>query len=251
MGLVLQPLLPEIQVFASHSMLAVAAIESQWRSIVLTRQMIMSGQYLDSFDTLPDSLRWDQARIFESMTQTLSWRPADGEVWIFGYGSLMWNPMLDFDQRVVASLEGWQRSFCIRMIASRGSPQTPGRMLALEPGGVTHGVAYRLNPLTADEELRVLWTREMPTGAYRPIWAYLTLEDGREITAIVFVADPKCALYECESSISAVAPMVAAAQGPFGSNCDYVLKLEAALTLADLHDPYVAELADVLRVHRV
>lgn len=217
---------------------------------MLTRQMIMSGEYLDSFDTLPDSLRWDQAKIFESMTRTLAWRPAGGEIWVFAYGSLMWNPMLDFEQRVVATLEGWQRRFCIRMITGRGSVQTPGRMLALEPGGVTHGVAYRLNPFTVDDELRLLWTREMPTGAYRPIWAYLRLESGRDVTAIVFVADPKCALYECESHLPLVAPLIAAAQGPFGSNADYVLKLETALILADLHDPFITELAGLLRAEK-
>jgi cation transport protein ChaC len=57
-------------------------------------------------------------------------------------------------------------------------------------------------------------------------------------------------LYECESEISAVAPLVASANGPFGTNSEYVLKLEAALTLADLHDPYVADLADILRAKK-
>jgi hypothetical protein len=112
---------------------------------MLNRNAICSGAYLDSFDSLPGEMLWSLAQIDASLAQTLRQRPSDGDVWVFAYGSLMWNPISEFDCRRIATLHGWHRSFCIRLIAGRGTPEQPGRMLALEPGGSTQGVALRLS----------------------------------------------------------------------------------------------------------
>jgi cation transport protein ChaC len=210
---------------------------------MLNRNAIRSGAYLESFDSLPAEMLWSQARIDASLAQTLQQRPDDGDVWVFAYGSLMWNPISEFDSRRIATLPGWHRSFCIRLIAGRGTPEQPGRMLALEPGGGTHGVALRLCGATVDEELRILWIREMVTGAYRPIWAPVTLDDGTEVSALAFVAEPEDAQYEGDSRASAIAPSMAVANGLFGTNADYVFKLQRALTDCGLTDPYIDELA--------
>lgn len=213
---------------------------------MLNRNAIRSGAYLDSFDSLPSGMLWTQAQIDASLEQTLRQRPADGEVWVFAYGSLIWNPISEFDCRRVATLHGWHRSFCIRLIAGRGTPEQPGRMLALEPGGRTQGVALRLCSATAAEELRILWTREMVTGAYRPGWASVTLDDGTQVQAIAFVADHENSQYESDSRASAVAPSIAVASGLFGSNADYVFKLQSALADCSLSDSYIDELAGEL-----
>lgn len=209
--------------------------------------MIRSGEYLEGFDALPNGIRWDIERIERSLAETLQARPGSSDVWVFGYGSLLWNPLMHVAEQQSATLHGWQRSFCIRMTASRGSPQWPGRMLALEPGGLTQGVALRIAEANIDEELLLLWIREMPTGAYRPSWIPITLADGREVTAIVFVADPACALYEFDTSLACVTPLMSTACGPFGSNAEYVFKLEAALAECGESDPYIDVLANALR----
>jgi glutathione-specific gamma-glutamylcyclotransferase len=212
---------------------------------MLNRNAICSGAYLESFDSLPGDMLWTQAQIDASLAHTLRQRPGDahGDVWVFAYGSLMWNPVSEFDGGRIATLHGWHRSFCIRLIAGRGTPEQPGRMLALEPGGHTQGVALRLDAATAEEELRILWIREMVTGAYRPTWASVTLDNGTQIAAIAFVAESENLQYEADSRPTAIAPLMAVATGLFGSNAEYVFKLQRALAESELSDPYIDEIA--------
>jgi glutathione-specific gamma-glutamylcyclotransferase len=210
--------------------------------LMLTRQAICSGAYLDSFESLP--ALWTMEQIECSLAQTMTLRPMDAaDVWIFAYGSLMWNPMLQFECRTVATLHDWHRSFCLHMVAGRATPDRPGRMLALEPGGHTHGVALRLCPRTQNEDLRVVWIREMILGSYRPTWAPVTLDDGTETHAIAFVADETREQFAPDSAIATIAPLIASAVGKLGTNAEYVFRLRAALHECRVHDPYIEMLA--------
>ncbi|QIE26264.1 Glutathione-specific gamma-glutamylcyclotransferase (plasmid) [Caballeronia sp. SBC1] len=210
---------------------------------MLTRQAINSGEYLDHFESLPNL--WKTERIERSLAETMKSKPAEAnDVWIFAYGSLMWNPMVHFDRRQVATLHGWHRSFCLRMDIGRASPEMPGRMLGLESGGHTHGVALKLSPPTMEQELGLVWIREMVLGSYKPTWAPVTLDDATETHAIAFVADTSGEQYAIDSCVSTVAPLVAKAAGKFGSNAEYLFKLQAALDECSLHDPYIDALAD-------
>lgn len=212
---------------------------------MLNRDAICSGAYLESFNFLPPDILWTQAQIDQSLAETMAKRPASGDVWVFAYGSLMWNPLSSYDERVTATLDGWHRSFCIRLVAGRGTPQRPGRMLALEPGGSTEGVALRLATATLEDELRILWIREMVTGAYTPTWTTVTLATGETQHALAFVANG-CRQYEPDSSPSAIAGLIAAAQGPLGSNAEYVFRLRQALADCALSDAYVENVAQAL-----
>lgn len=213
---------------------------------MVTRQAIDSGEYLDHFESIPNL--WTLDRIERSLAETLKSQPAEvSDVWIFAYGSLMWNPMVHFEQRQVATLRGWHRSFCLRMNIGRASPRTPGRMLALEPGGHTQGVALKLSPSTVAKELRLVWIREMVLGSYAPIWAPILLDDGTRTHAIAFVADTSGEQYASDSRIATIAPLVANAAGKFGSNADYVFKLQTSLDESGLHDAYIAALAGEIR----
>lgn len=220
---------------------------------MLTRESLQSGYYLDTLE-LPAEHRWSQDLIDASLVSTLAARPdrddaanEAGDLWLFAYGSLMWNPLLDFDRRAVATLHGWHRSFSLRSIAGRGSPERPGRMLGLESGGATQGVALRLAASRRDDELRMVWRREMVGGAYRPTWAEIAFEDGTRTQAIAFVVDPDRPLFERDASVATVAPLIARASGSFGSNAEYVFKLEAALHECGLRDAYIDALAAELR----
>ena len=213
---------------------------------MMTRKSILSGTYLQSFVSCLSEVLWTQEKIDLSLSEALKSRPAGGEVWLFGYGSLIWNPLFEYDAREVATLHGWHRSFCLRVIVGRGSPEAPGRMLSLEPGGSTRGVALRLPEANLDEELRIVWTREMVTGAYTPMWADVTLASGRSIKALAFVADPAHVFYESNVHASHIAPFMAAASGSMGSNVDYVRRLQSALLNCDIKDPYIDQLANEL-----
>lgn len=211
---------------------------------MLTKHQISSGDYLESFSEIPKEMLWTLDRIESSMQETLAVRPEGGELWVFGYGSLLWNPLLSFSSQERATLHGWRRSFCMRIIAGRATAEMPGRMLALEPGGFTQGMAFQLTKQAAQEELILLWIREMLTGAYRPIWAPLTLDGGAKITALVFVAEPNHPHYECDSSVKSAALSIASAAGWMGSNAEYVHRLKDALAEFGFIDEYIAHLSE-------
>ncbi|CAG9269038.1 cation transport protein ChaC [Paraburkholderia unamae] len=213
---------------------------------MLNRDAIRSGAFLESFNFLPPGMLWTQSQIDQSLAQTMARRPTGEDVWIFAYGSLMWNPLSCYDRREIATLQGWHRSFCIRLLAGRGTPQRPGRMLALEPGGCTQGVALRLATTTLDEELRILWTREMLTGAYTPTWTTVTLATGETQHALAFVASNCERQYEADSHPAKIARLIAHAQGPLGTNAEYVFRLRQALADCALSDPYIEDVAHAL-----
>lgn len=210
---------------------------------MLTKHLITSGAYLENFADVPAEMAWTLERIAQSMDQTLAARPSGGDIWVFAYGSLIWNPLLNFAAHQGAVLHGWHRSFCMEIIAGRATPLKPGRMLALEPGGSTEGIAYRLSEEVAQDELILLWVREMPTGAYRPMWLDVELDDGRHVDALVFVALPGHPLYRQDASVEDVAHCIATAEGPMGSNADYVHKLCCALSERGITDEYIGALS--------
>jgi cation transport protein ChaC len=209
---------------------------------VLTKQLIKSGQYLTSFDEILGNLRWSEEKILASLTETLKKRPRSGETWLFAYGSLIWNPQISFVERRIAVLDGWRRSFSLRIIAGRATPDAPGRMLQLREGSSTEGVALRLPESQLMEELRTVWIREMVVGSYLPIWEDIEFLDGTQASALVFVANTGHALYEPNDEVGRVAPLVASAAGHLGTNREYVERLNEALASEGLFDRYVAEL---------
>ncbi len=169
-------------------------------------------------------------------------------MWIFGYGSLMWNPALEFVESCTGTLAGWHRAFCLRLTAGRGTACKPGRMLALKEGGRTTGVAYRLADDTLFDELALLWKREMITGCYLPSWCKLTLDDGRIINALVFIMDPRHPLYEADTRAQTIAPLIAAASGPLGTNAQYLFSLEQELFKLGMFDECVNDLVGKVRM---
>lgn len=212
---------------------------------MLTRELLGSGTYLDCRDW-PGELLWSREKIDRSLREALKARPGDGPVWIFGYGSLMWNPLLNVDRLETARLEGWHRSFCLRITSGRGSAEVPGRMLAVEQGGSTQALALRLASSTQLDDLALLWTREMVLGSYVPMWLPVRLDSGDTVWAITFVVDTGRPQYEQDSSVPAIAHAMAQASGPFGSNADYVFNLERSLRQYGMADPYVSALAEEL-----
>lgn len=212
---------------------------------ILTRRNLRDGSYRSRLG-MPEHLAWSEEQIEASFAEAWARRPA-GPVWVFAYGSLMWNPLLAFDEECTATLVGWHRSFCLRSVVGRGSPERPGRVLSLQPGGQVQGVVLRFDDeAKAAAELRLLWAREMSSGAYRPRWVPVTLRDARTVDAIAFFADPDHWQHEADESAETVARVVAAASGLFGPNVDYVRALAQALADRRLADPYVDAIVDAL-----
>jgi len=111
------------------------------------------------------------------------------DFWVFGYGSLIYNPIIEHSHRAIASIYGYHRRFCLWTKIGRGSPDCPGLVLSLDRGGSCKGVAFRLNPQNAIAELDLLWRREMMTMAYRPRLISLHTDIGLK-RGLAFVANP-------------------------------------------------------------
>jgi glutathione-specific gamma-glutamylcyclotransferase len=166
-----------------------------------------------------------------SLRQILGALPADDDIWLFAYGSLIWNPACETVERRPAVVPGWHRAFCFTVTRFRGSPDRPGLMMGLDRGGLCRGVAYRIPRADAWAELSKLCRREMsakPSGNLPRILKARV--DGREAPAIAFVVDRRHMAYAGRPPLETVADMLAGACGHWGSGAEYllntVLKLE-------------------------
>jgi cation transport protein ChaC len=216
---------------------------------LLTRENIFSGDYVRTHEKLfPADMLWDIEKIHSSMSSVLLDRVPGEPVWIFAYGSLMWNPLIVIEEMHRAELQGWQRRFCIRLTSGRATPECPGRMLSLDAGGKTQGMVFRLPDAGMEKELMLIWTREMITGLYNPVWASARLSTGKTLQVLAFVSDINHPFYESDSSTAAVIKSTAVAKGYMGTNAEYITQLDSTLASWGMKDDYVADIAGKLRI---
>lgn len=170
-------------------------------------------------------------------------------MWVFGYGSLIWQPDFLVAEAVTARLEGWHRSFCMRSIHHRGSEAEPGLVLALDaaPGAVCLGLAFRVAPGAEAETLAALRERELISSAYLEREVELALTDGRTVRALAYVIDPAHAQYCGGLPLEEQAQIIARAQGGRGPNRDYLWNTAAHLDALGLGDPDLDWLAARVR----
>jgi cation transport protein ChaC len=176
-----------------------------------------------------------------SRTKIMAEHVPGQELWVFGYGSLMWNPAIHVDQSLPAHVEGFQRSFCMRLMFGRGMPDNPGLMLCLVPGGACAGIAHRIAPENVESESRILWMREMLSGAYVPTWIDIDL-GARRVRGVTFVINQAHPRYLPGLAHDEKAARIAKAEGHLGTNRDYLFRTVAALESAGLKDGYIDDI---------
>ncbi|MEO6301489.1 MAG: gamma-glutamylcyclotransferase [Paracoccaceae bacterium] len=159
-------------------------------------------------------------------------------MWVFGYGSLIWDPGFPVAERLVARLADWHRSFCMRSIHHRGTPEAMGLVLALDrkAGAVCDGVAFRVADGAEASTLAVLRERELISSAYLEEWLPVTLHDGRVETALAYVIDTAHVQYCGGLALENQAHIIASAVGGRGPNRDYLFS-----TAGHLHDLGIAD----------
>ncbi len=164
-------------------------------------------------------------------------RDETGALWVFGYGSLIWNPGFVFAERLPARLTGYRRAFCLRSIRYRGTPAAPGLVLALaeRPGAECRGLAYRIAPEHADAAHAYLREREMVTDSYLETVQELELDGRAPVRALAYVIDETHPQFT-DLSARAQAEIIVAARGPAGSNRDYLHNTVAHLRELGLPD---------------
>ena len=224
---------------------------------VLTRELIAS-----------DSLRraygaggvepWSLDRLDASLDAILPRASTAEGAWVFGYGSLIWNPCIHIAESVVATVYGRHRSLALKTTFGRGTAEHPGLMLSLSPGGSCRGLMLRVDPSHLRDELLLLWRREMIAGSYTPRVLDVRIGAGsgegldavpgnargaapgspasRTVPAIVFDANPAHPNYCPPMQIEDAARMIAAARGFNGANADYMHQTLAALAAHGIRD---------------
>jgi glutathione-specific gamma-glutamylcyclotransferase len=218
------------------------------KGMALTRESIRSGAVHRLIAELGIEMRvLSEAELRASLAETLAGADLSAGVWLFGYGSLIWNPAFHFTDRLVGRVHGWHRRFCLWTHLGRGCPERPGLVLGLERGGSCQGVAFHIAPEVAEEELLIVWRREMLSGAYLPRWVTVHAAAGA-VRAIAFVINPGHERYARALSDVEIAATIATAEGFLGPCADYLVNTVDHLAELGIHDRPLERLrAQVLR----
>ncbi|MCL6283378.1 gamma-glutamylcyclotransferase [Ruegeria sp. 2012CJ41-6] len=160
-------------------------------------------------------------------------------MWVFGYGSLLWNPGFPVGRSEVATLHGYARSFCMSSIHHRGTEEKPGLVLALDEVAGAHcrGLALLVQAGHEDQTLAELRERELISSAYLERMLELELVSGEQVTAVTYVIDPDHVQYCGGLALEDQAHIIARAVGGRGPNTDYLYNTAQHLAEIGLSDP--------------
>jgi cation transport protein ChaC len=150
---------------------------------------------------------------------------APHDLWVFGYGSLMWRPGFAYEEARHARLTGFRRCFCIYSVYHRGTAERPGMVLGLDRGGACEGIAYRVAASDAVETVRYLRAREQVNGVYREAHVEIELIEGarREVMALTYIVERAHPSYAGRLSLALQARLIRAGRGLSGNNLDYLI----------------------------
>ncbi len=171
-----------------------------------------------------------------------------GDFWVFGYGSLMWNPGFAFKEKQAAKLSGFKRSLCVWSWHHRGSRRSPGLVFGLDKFStedVCYGCAYQVSEEHRAETLVYLKARELITDIYRAA-TLPVLINGREEQALTFIVDPASAQYAGQLNATECAAVVGSARGKSGPNSEYVLETWRYLQDINIQDKHLQEISCLL-----
>ncbi len=191
---------------------------------------------------LPANWRLSDDVIEQSRLALLGDHRDGDDLWIYSYGSLMWDPGFHFAEVRLADVEGYQRRFTLRIDLGRGSREHPALMLSLErQAGCCRGLAFRIAADAVHAESAILWRREMLRGGYAPALVPMTTPQG-PIIALAFVSNTAHPSYVGELPLTETAATIATGKGVLGTNREYLVQLATQLEALGIHDPYVREL---------
>ena len=167
------------------------------------------------------------------------------DLWVFGYGSLIWNPAFRFVESLPARIYGFHRRFCLHLTMGRGSREKPGLMLALDRGGSCHGVTFRIASQDVDSETDILWMREMISGAYRAHWGKIHTA-GSSMNGLTFVVNQKNSRYTGKLSLEETAARLIKGEGRLGTCREYVINTVHSLDDLNISDKYLHDLCRMM-----
>jgi glutathione-specific gamma-glutamylcyclotransferase len=171
-----------------------------------------------------------------------------GDLWVFGYGSLMWRPGFEYAEKVPARLIGEHRALCVYSFDHRGTPEKPGLVLGLDRGGACRGIAFRVAPELREATIEYLRAREQTTHVYREVMRAVWLNNSSQqrVSALTYVADRSHVQYAGRLPLNEQLRIVRQGHGRSGNNRDYVLATVKAIEAEGFRDDQLHRLATML-----
>ncbi len=163
------------------------------------------------------------------------------DLWLFGYGSLIWKPEFDFAERRPARVHGWHRALKMWSRVNRGTIANPGLVFGLLSGGSCHGMAFRIAAHDVPETMGRLWLREMPTGVYDPRWLDCVTPHGK-VNALAFTLSRRSPNFTGDLDDARLRAIFASATGRYGTSIDYARQTLLELRRHQIHDAALARL---------
>ena len=199
-----------------------------------------TGKEADSIRTMSSE------ELSDSVKQILKGVNLEKDVWVFGYGSLMWNPDFKLAEKRTGTVTGYHRSLCLKSLVYRGTPDYHGLVFGLDKGDSCQGMAYRIAEENIHSEMEKIWEREMFAGTYIPTWVNVTTKLGT-ISAVTFVINNKHEHYIPDLELEEIAERVVKAEGTCGSCHDYVQNTVKSLHQLGLRDPALEQLLTLIK----
>tara|TARA_R110002110_G_scaffold376568_2_gene586811 strand:+ start:320145 stop:320828 length:684 start_codon:yes stop_codon:yes gene_type:complete len=202
-------------------------------------RMLQAQQHLTNIRPLTDTER------AASLATFFDAAPGN-DVWVFGYGSLIWNPAIHYSEKRTARVWGYHRSFCLRTPLGRGTPENPGLVLALDKGGSCNGIVFKLPTGREKDELSVVWDREMALDSYSAVWLRAMTPEG-PVDAVTFVMNRETARYVGRLPEDSVVEHLATAEGYLGTCAEYLENTVSHMREAGIRDRQLFRLQRLVR----
>lgn len=171
-----------------------------------------------------------------------------GDLWVFGYASLIWRPEFEAAEQRPARVAGWHRALRMRSRINRGTPEVPGLVYALLPGGSCRGMAFRLRKARVREELTRLWNREMPNGVYDPRFVSARTSQG-DVPALAFTLSRRSPACLPRLDDDALLHILRHSRGRYGTTLEYLLETARALEACGMLDRETARMRQLAQRH--
>jgi len=169
------------------------------------------------------------------LAETLARWGGHSDLWIFGYASLIWRPDFHVLERLPGHVHGWHRALKMWSRINRGTPDNPGLVFALLPGGSCRGMVLRVDHRQGEEVLHKLWEREMPTGVYDPRWLRCLTPHG-PVPALAFTLSRQSPNYAGRLSPAQYQEIFTSASGRYGTTLDYARQTYSSLMAHGIRD---------------